>query len=363
MSGSRDPFILLGVTRADDDAAIKKAFRKLARQFHPDHNPDDAAAAARFRDVAWAYDQIGTVEARQAWMTEESSRRGGDAGLGDDFTNLFGRDAGPVGQSRRGKDIELTVEVSFWQAYHGAEVEVTPTVSELCRSCGGSGAAAGALTRNCPACRGIGFHQVGRVSTACAACGGSGTSIEHRCPDCHEGRVMIRRTQRIAIPGGVSDGQDLVVPGAGEAGSDGHGDLLVTVRVAPSPVFERLEGADLLVEVPVSFAEACLGSEVKLPTPERTIILHLPPGTASGSLLRVKGRGMPALEGDEHGDLYARVVVDVPDRLSSAQRRLVRDLRELDRADLRQHLFGALEEDRQARNSRPEGGRGHSGAR
>lgn len=362
MSAGRDPWVLLGVARSADDAEIKKAYRRLARSYHPDHNPGDETAAGRFRDVAWAYDQIKNAEARAALSSQqgERRRRAGDAGLGEDFTSLFGRETGPGARlPRKGKDIELAVEVTFAQAFHGAELEVAPTVSEPCQSCGGSGAAAGAATRECPSCRGIGFHQVGRVTSACAACDGSGLNIERRCPDCHDGSVFVRRLQRIAIPGGISDGQDLVVPGGGEAGGEVPGDLLVNVRVIPSPVFERLEGADLLVEVPVSFAEACLGAEVKIPTPDRTIVLHLPPSSSSGSLLRVRGRGMPLLEGEGRGDLYARVVVDVPAKLSSAQRKLVRDLRALDRADLRQHLFPAPES--QANNSQGSRAQSHSG--
>lgn len=364
MSGGRDPWVLLGVPRGADDAEIKRSFRQLARKYHPDHNPGDADADARFRDIAWAYDQIGTQAARDTWVAEHAERRA-DAGLGEDFANLFGRDQAAGSRlPRRGNDVELTVEVTFRQALQGAELEVSPTVSDICATCGGSGAAPGALTRSCQACRGIGFHQVGRVTTACAACGGSGVSIERHCPDCHEGRVLVRRRQRIAIPGGIADGQDLVVPGAGEAGSEEPGDLLVNVRVSSSPVFERLEGADLLVEVPVSFSEACLGAEVKIPTPDRTIILHLPPGTASGSLLRVRGRGMPVLDGEGRGDLYARVVVSVPERLSSAQRKLVRDLRALDREEqLRAHLFEEEPAPDDAKNVRPQRAGAHSGGR
>lgn len=337
---ARDPWLVLGVDRSADDAQIKKAYRRLARAHHPDHNRDDPSAEARFREVAAAYEQIKNAEARATFGPAQTTHRRGAAPAdeGTDWGSLFNDAAADV---TRGKDVALEVSVTFTQAFTGATIDANTRVEEPCAQCGGSGATPGTNVHQCHVCRGAGFHQVGRITTECASCDGRGSLFDARCGACTDGRVLRTRTQRIAIPAGVSDGQQLIVDGAGEVGAGGAGNLLVTVRVGESEVFERIEGADLLVDVPVSYAEACLGSEVRIPTPERPILLHLPPGTTSGTLLRVRGRGMPTLGAEDggRGDLYARVAVDVPSKLTTAQRRLVTQLGSHDTRDLRAHLF------------------------
>lgn len=335
----RDPWLVLEVDRSADDAKIKRAYRRLARQHHPDHNRDDPGAEARFREVAVAFEQIKSAEARAALNPPPSSSRPGSApGSEADWGALFGE---AVTGNARGKDVSLEVSVTFAESFAGATIDANTRIEEPCGDCGGSGAAAGTSTHQCHVCRGVGAHQVGRISTRCASCDGLGMLFDARCASCTNGRVLRTRTQRIAIPAGVRDGQRLVVDGAGEVGAGAAGDLLVTVRVAESEVFERADGSDLLVEVPVSYAEACLGAEVRIPTPERPILLHLPPGSTSGTLLRVRGRGMPSLEHADgrRGDLYARVSVDVPAKLTTAERRLITQLGQHDTRNLRGHLF------------------------
>lgn len=339
MSPYRDPYVLLGVSPDSDDSAIKSAYRRLARQHHPDHNPDDSEAAARFQDISWAFEQIKNAGARARFAATTSSS---SSILGDDFEGLFAR--GATRPARRGKDVTVQVNLTFAQAFAGCEVEVSATHSQICSTCGGSGAAPGTASRACPLCRGLGLHKAGRLTTPCGECGGSGQQIDHRCPDCRDGRRLVRTPTRIIVPPGTADGQQLRIAGAGEPGYDEPGDLIAEITVAPSALFEPMDGADLMVNVPVSYSEAALGSHVRIPTPDKTIVLHLPPGSSSGTLLRVRGRGLPKPDG-ERGDLYARVVVHVPDKLSAAQRRLVTQLRGHDDKTLRDPLFSAREGD------------------
>lgn len=339
MSLHRDPYVLLGVSPDADDTTIKSAYRRLARQHHPDHNPGDAEAAARFQDISWAFDQVKNAAARARFAASTGSSA---SILGDDFEGLFAR--GPSRAARRGKDIIVQVNLTFAQAFSGCEVEVSATHSQICTTCGGSGAAPGTASRPCPLCRGLGLHKAGRLTTPCGECGGSGQQIDHRCPDCRDGRRLVRTPTRILVPAGTVDGQQLRIAGAGESGYDEPGDLVAEIAVAASALFEPLDGADLMITVPVSYSEAALGSHIRIPTPDKTIVLHLPPGSSSGTLLRVRGRGLPRSDG-ERGDLYARVVVHVPEKLSAAQRRLVTQLHGHDDKALRDALFSAREDD------------------
>lgn len=338
----RDPFVLLGVPRDADDATIKRAYRRLARDNHPDHNPDDGAAMARFQEISWAYQQIGRAEDRARFQAD---RAGAASSLGGDFADLFS-EGGPLG--RRGADIRVQLTLSFLHAYEGADVEVVATSQVLCTTCGGSGAAPGTHARQCPVCRGLAMHRAGRLTTPCAACNGTGRQIDSPCPDCDGGQRLVRRPHRITVPAGIRDGETLRLPGAGEEGADQPGDLVAEVHVTASALFEWLpESDDLLVTVPVSYAEAALGAHVRIPTPGRPIVVHLPAGSSSGTLLRVREHGWPRRDESQHGDLYARIVVMVPETLTAAQRRLVTQLRGHDDRGIRDGIFAARERDDQ----------------
>jgi molecular chaperone DnaJ len=275
----------------------------------------------------------------------------GDLGdLGDLLGGLFGRMGGDAGargrraRGRRGADVGVTVNLSFEDSLRGLETKIPVELDAPCPTCGGSGAEPGTSPSICPECRGRGVVSEDEgffaFSRPCARCGGNGTVVEKPCKTC-KGSGRKRRTKRytVKIPAGVKDGTQIRLKGKGEAGLGGAeaGDLIVTTRVAPSPLFER-RGADLVIEVPVTFAEAALGAEVEVPTPEGRISLKVPQGTQDGRLLRVRGRGAPKLNGGGTGDLLARVRVVVPTKLTKAEREAIEALGKASTRDVRERL-------------------------
>jgi molecular chaperone DnaJ len=340
----RDPYEVLGVAKGATDDEIKKAYRTLARKLHPDRNPDDATAEEQFKDVQAAYDILSEPEKRAAYDRFGSTGGSGFPGgqgrwesvdLGDlsdilgNFGSLFGRGAGRRAKPRpqRGADVETRVRVSFEDSLKGVQVRVPVEVESACDTCGGTGAEPGTRPVTCPECQGSGIvsdsHGLFALSQPCPRCRGNGSVVEKPCRTCSgSGRQRHARRYGVKVPAGSKDGTRIRLKGKGEPGANGGpaGDLFVRVEVDASALYER-RGADLVLDVPVTYPEATLGATVEIPTPDGPVGLKIPAGTASGKLLRVKGRGAPKLgrEG-ERGDLLARVRVTVPDSLSKAER-------------------------------------------
>lgn len=350
----------LGVPKNASQAEIKKAYRKLARQYHPDKNPGDDAAEARFKEVQSAYDVLSDPEKRKQYdqFGSANGRPGpgptnvdfGDFDLGDIFGGLFGGGGRRGSASRpqrgqRGNDVEVEVWVSFEDSLVGVQTMVPVTLELACRTCHGTGAAPGTAPSKCPQCEGSGVVATSQglfaLQQPCPRCRGMGTVVETPCPTC-KGSGRERRTKRytVKIPAGVRDGTKIKLKGKGEAGYGGApaGDLFVVTRVEPSKLYER-RGDDLVLEVPVAFDEAALGAEVEIPTPDGRVSLKVPAGSSDGKLLRVKGRGAPRLKGDGRGDLLARLRVTVPSKLSKAQREALEEFQKATKTNPRERLF------------------------
>lgn len=367
----KDYYKVLGVS---DNAAAKeigRAYRKLAKQYHPDANP---GSEERFKEISAAYDVLGDDAKKKEYDEVRrlgasgnifASAPGGDGGgfggsfrvddLGDLIGNIFGRatgrssrgSGGPTTSTlgpQRGPDLEASLHLSFMDAVTGLTTTVNVTSEVACHTCGGSGAAPGTAPTTCPVCNGRGVVSDNQglfsFSQPCQACGGTGVRIETPCPTCHGAGVeYAAREVKVRIPAGVEDGQRIRVKGRGAAGRRGGppGNLYVVVHVDRHPVFGR-RGKDLTVAVPVTFAEAALGTTITVPTLDRPVTLKVPAGTKSGRVLRVRAKGVPASSGV--GDLLVTVEVSVPAKLSDAEREAVQALGDLMKGDsLREHLW------------------------
>jgi molecular chaperone DnaJ len=348
MAATRSLYDVLGVKKNASADEIKKAYRKLAREHHPDRNPGNEEAEARFKEVQTAYDVLKDPDKRKQYDAfGENGARGGPGGfnfdvgdlgdLGDLFGGLFGRGGRGRTQTRergrRGADAEAHVNVSFEDSLRGVQVQVPVELETACSECHGSGARPGTSPRICPECNGRGVVSESQglfaLSQPCERCRGNGTVIEDPCPKCN-GSGRERRTRRytVKIPAGARDGTRIRLKGKGEAGWGGApaGDLFVVTHVEPSPLYER-RGNDLLVTVPVSYADAALGATVEVPTPDGPVSLKVPAGSEDGKLLRIRGRGAPKLSGGGKGDVLARLRIEVPKRLNKKQRELLEELR------------------------------------
>jgi molecular chaperone DnaJ len=365
----RDLYEVLGVSKGASQDEIKKAYRKLARQYHPDKNPGDKEAEERFKEVQGAYDVLSDTKKRKEYdqfgsrvFAGAGGPRGGNfqwsgniGDLGDlgDLSDLLGGIFGGArttsARSRRspgerGRDVEVQVNVSFEDSLKGLTTKIPVELESACSACHGTGAEPGTSPKICPECRGRGVVSESQglfaLSQPCPRCGGNGTVVEQPCRRC-SGSGRERRTKRytVKIPPGVKDGTKIRLKGKGEAGFSGGpaGDLIVATKVAPSPLFKR-RGSDLVLDVPVTYAEAALGADVEIPTPEGRISLKVPAGSEDGKLLRVKGRGAPKLNGGGKGDLLARVRVSVPKKLSKAEREAVENLQKVSRENPRERL-------------------------
>jgi molecular chaperone DnaJ len=349
MSSKRDYYEILGVKRDASDAELKSAYRKLAMQYHPDRNPDKhEEATERFKEITEAYGVLADADKRAAYDRYGHAGVSGAATPGwpdfsstvfTDFEDLFGDFFGgvfgrrePRSRAQRGSDLRYEIEIAFEEAAAGIETKIKIPRWETCSECGGKGSKRGSEPAVCTVCAGRGQlrHQQGlfTVSRTCPECKGLGQVIREPCPVCQgQARNRQEKVLGIKIPAGVEDGMRLRVSGEGESGVYGGpaGDLYVVLRVREHSYFER-EGSDLYYTIPLSIAQAALGAEMKVPTlkgPER---LHIPEGTQSGSVFRLRGLGMPRVEESGRGDLYVRVQVMVPTNLSREQRRLLESL-------------------------------------
>jgi molecular chaperone DnaJ len=358
----RNPYEVLGVTRTATPDEIKKAYRKLARAHHPDRNPGDTAAEERFKEAQDAYDLLSDPEKR-----EQFDRFGatgvGPGGFQDvrfenvdlgDLSDLFGGGVGSIfgrgaGQARprpqRGVDLESRVSISFDDALNGVEVRVPVDTETACRACGGTGAEPGTVPGQCPDCSGSGLisdsHGLFALSQPCRRCRGNGMVVDTPCTVCRgAGRERVTKRYLVKVPAGARDGTRIRLRGKGEPGAFGGppGDLWVRVEVERSSLYER-RGADLVLELPVTYPEAALGATVEIPTPDGPVALKVPAGTESGKLLRVKGRGAPKLKGGGRGDLLARVKVTVPAKLTKAEREALEAYGKAARERPREGLF------------------------
>jgi molecular chaperone DnaJ len=352
---AEDLYKVLGVSKKASDEEIKKAYRKLARRYHPDRNPDDPKAEERFKEVQGAYDTLSDPEKRKAYDAGGifggfgqrpggggqgpfggAGGGGGFGDLGDIFSSIFSRGGGRVRpEASRGRDLETETRLSFDQAVNGAQVSVTVPKAERCPTCHGSGAKPGTTPVTCPRCEGRGIDAQSQgffsISQPCPQCGGSGELIEHPCPTCG-GSGLTQQTKRykVNIPAGVRDGTRIRLAGKGEAAPRGGqpGDLYVVTRVAESPVFKRLGEGNLEVRVPISVTEALQGATIEVPTLDGTKKIKVPQGTRHGTIQRLRGEGAPQRGGKGRGDIRYRLEIELPQKLSKEQREAVEKLAE-----------------------------------
>jgi molecular chaperone DnaJ len=365
-----DYYKILGVGKNASDEEIKKAYRKLARQYHPDRNPGDKKAEERFKEISQAHDVLSDADKRKAYDRGTGPfgfATGGGGGFdpgafggsfSDILSNLFGGSGGtqrgPGGRqgdvrsgraAPRGRDLETEVSLTFDQAVNGAQVPLAVPTSKACPTCRGTGAKPGTTPKVCPVCDGRGVEAQSQgifsISQPCSNCGGSGTVIEDPCQTCHgSGAQRSVRRLRVNIPAGVHDGSRVRLAGKGEPGPRGSqaGDLYVITRVSDSPVF-KWAGDNLEVEVPLTIPEAMQGAVVEVPTVNGSKRLRVAPGTKHGTVQRLRGEGPPRLGGKGRGDIHYRFLIDVPAKLTPDQQEAVDRLSKVMNGDPRAKLF------------------------
>ena len=353
MAEQRDLYEVLGLQKGASDDEIKKAYRKLAKKYHPDLNPGDKEAEKKMKEVNGAYEVLSDAEKKARYDQYgfagiDPNYAGGAGGggfggfqdfdLGDIFGSMFGggfggqqtRHNGP----RKGENLRITLQLTFEEAVFGCEKSVSVTRNESCKDCGGTGAKKGTSPEACPVCRGSGQVQstqrtpfgVFSSSSPCQNCKGTGKIIKEPCPSCKgEGRVRKTRTIRVKIPAGIDDGQTISLRGEGNGGARGGpaGDLYVTVYVKEHKMFKR-DGQDIILEMPISFAQAALGATLIVPTVDGKVQYDLPEGTQTGTVFRLRGSGVPSVNGRGRGDQYVKVNVEIPRNLNHEQKELLR---------------------------------------
>lgn len=349
MADKRDYYEVLGVPKGAAEEDIKKAYRKLAKQYHPDLNPNDKTAENKFKEVGEAYEVLSDAQKRAQYDQfghagpQAQGGFGGDpfngaGGFGDIFESFFGGNifgGGRRNGPEKGSDLRYDLTISFIEAAFGAKKDISIMREEHCSACKGSGAEPGTHAETCTVCKGTGqvrttqntlFGNFSSVS-ACYRCHGTGKEIKTPCHSCGgTGRVRAGRTLSINIPAGIDNGQAITLRGEGEPGQRGGpaGDLYIHITVLPHKQFRR-KGYDLYMDYPVSFAQATLGSEVELPTLEDTIRYTVPDGTQPGTVFRIKQKGIKKLSSEGKGDLYVTIRVEVPKKLTARQKELLRE--------------------------------------
>ncbi|HCY47891.1 MAG TPA: molecular chaperone DnaJ [Alphaproteobacteria bacterium] len=341
-----DYYELLGVDRGADDAAIKKAFRKMAMKYHPDQNPDDDVAERKFKEVNEAYEVLKDPQKRAAYdqYGHAAFEQGGPGaggfeagmgGFGDVFEDIFsefmggGRQRQRSGPSR-GSDMRYNLSISLHDAFHGRKMSIRIPGIVSCDACSGTGSADGSKPVNCPTCQGHGKVRAQQgfftIERTCPTCGGQGQTVKDPCRLCRgSGKMEKERNLSVSVPKGVEDGQRIRLAGEGEAGTRGGpaGDLYIFLQIEPHSLFQR-EGPNLICEVPVPMTTAALGGSVEIPSLDGTKgRITIPAGTQTGKKFRLKGKGMPILRQSRHGDLFVSVMVETPVNLSARQRELL----------------------------------------
>ena len=353
MADKRDYYEVLGVEKGASDDEIKKAHRRLAKKYHPDLNKDNPEAAEKFKELNEAYEVLSDKDKRakydQFGFAGVDPNYGGGAGgfgggfdmgdLGDIFGSMFGGFGGSSRSRRnapqRGETLQQHVVLSFEEAAFGCEKEISVTRYENCESCGGTGAAAGSSPETCSYCRGSGqVTQTQRTplgmfqtSAPCPQCQGTGKIIRNPCKKCGGvGKQRRNRTLKVNIPAGIDDGQSIRLSGQGGAGVNGgpNGDVIVTISIRPHPIFTR-DGSDVICEIPISFTQAALGDTLQVPTIDGKIEYNIPEGTQTGTVFRMRGKGIQNVNGRGRGDQYVRVNIEVPKNLTHKQKELLRE--------------------------------------
>jgi len=358
MSEKRDYYEVLGVERNASQAEIKKSYRKLAIQFHPDQNQGDEGAEAKFKEAAEAYDVLGDEQKRAQYdqFGHQAFAQGGGfqgarfssmedifsafgdifgGGLGDLFGGGGGRRGGRRGP-RAGRDLRIVLDLTLEEIATGVERTVALKRFEHCDACQGTGGEDGAQRVACTTCGGRGQVQRNQgfftMASTCPSCRGQGQMVEKPCKPCHgSGKTQVKKEIEIRIPAGIEEGVQLRVGGEGDVGDPGgpRGDLYCVIREAPHKIFQR-SGPDLMTEVPCSFPTLALGEKVEIPTLDGKVELTIPAGTQTGKVLRLRGQGLPNLDGGGRGDLLVRVFIEVPTKLSSRQEELLREFAEIE---------------------------------
>lgn len=362
MADKRDYYEVLGVSKGASDDEIKHAYKSLARKYHPDLHPDDKEAESKMKEINEAYEVLSDSDKRQRYdqfgfagvdPTYGQGQGGGYSGysqggfggfggfgdVGDIFESFFGGFGGSQRSNpnapQKGQDIRASLTISFMEACKGTKKQVRVTRYESCPDCNGTGARAGTVPETCPDCHGSGTVKISQrtafgvfqTTQACSRCGGKGRIIKSVCPKCQgQGRAKNVFTREVEIPAGIDDGQTLRVQGAGNCGANGgsYGDLNIKVSVRDGGIFER-DGFDIRTEVPISFAQAVLGDEITVPTIDGNVKYTVPAGTQTGTVFRLRGRGIQKLYRSDRGDQYVTVNVEVPRNLSRRQEELLRE--------------------------------------
>lgn len=352
MADKRDYYEVLGVSKDADEATIKKAYRKLAKKYHPDINPGDKEAEAKFKEASEAYAVLSDADKRRQYdqfghAAFENGGGGGAGGfdfgdMGDIFSDIFGGDIfggmfGGGGRSRnsngprRGADVRVNVRITFAESVTGTSKKIDVTLKDPCTKCNGTGAKPGTQPQTCSKCGGKGQvvytqqSMLGMVRNVqpCPDCHGTGKIIKEKCPDCYgTGYISSKKTIEVSIPAGIDNGQCVRIQGKGEPGVNGgqRGDLLVAVMISADPEFER-DGYNVFSNVKISYPTAVLGGEIKVRTVDGEVLYDVKPGTDSGSRVRLKGKGMPTVRNSAvRGDHYITLIVDIPKKLSAEQK-------------------------------------------